>query len=67
MKSRLPLVSDSIAVVRIIVRRVQALFCKREIEQGRDALARFEGEGGATARRPAPTSGVHNSRSDDKF
>ena len=63
MKNRSLIVSYSIAIVGIVARRRRVLVHQRELAQGRDALARFEGEGGAIARRPALTPEAIKSRS----
>jgi hypothetical protein len=64
MNNRSLSVNHSIAIVGIAVRRLRLLANKRDLAQGRDALARFENEGGAIARRPALTPEVIKSRSD---
>ncbi len=57
-------VSWSIAFIGRVLRRLRVLLSRRESVQARAALAQFENEGGAIARRPALTPDVTSSRSD---
>jgi hypothetical protein len=64
MKNRSLIVRYAVALVGIAASRLRELLNEREHSQGRTALARFENEGGAIARRPALTPDVITSRSD---
>jgi hypothetical protein len=63
MQNQSLIVRYAIAFVRIAVNRLRDLLNERDHSQGRAALARFENEGGAIERRPAPTRKVMASRS----
>ena len=64
MQNRSLIVRYGIALVGIAASRLRELLHEREHSQGRIALARFENEGGAIARRPALTPEVITSRSE---
>lgn len=64
MQNQSLIVRYAIAFVRIAVGRLRDLLNERDHSQGRAALARFENEGGAIARRPALTPEVTTSRSE---
>jgi hypothetical protein len=59
MKNRSLIVRYAIALVGIAASRLRELLNEREHSQGRAALARFENEGGAIARRPDAVSKVN--------
>lgn len=64
MQNQSLIVRYAIAFVRIAVSRLRDLLNEREHSQGRAALARFENEGGAIARRPTLTPEVTTCRSE---